>query len=64
VLIRLLIIAVAVVIASLALRLNRRFAGAPPWLVILHQVIFYGALTYAVLFVAVFIALRLFGYEL
>lgn len=63
-LIRLLIVAVAVVIASLLLRLNRRFEAAPPWIRTLHHVIFYGALAYAVLFVAVFVALHLFGYEL
>jgi hypothetical protein len=63
-LIRLLIVAVAVVIASLLLRLNRRFRAAPPWLRILHHVIFYGALAYAVIFAVVFVALHLFGYEL
>jgi hypothetical protein len=63
-LIRLLIVAVAVVIASLALRLNRRFATAPPWLRILHHAIFFGALAYALVFAAVFIALHLFGYQL
>jgi hypothetical protein len=63
-LIRLLIVAVAVVIASLLLRLNRRFQAAPPWLRILHHVIFYGALAYAVIFAVAFIALHLFGYQL
>jgi hypothetical protein len=63
-LIRLLIVAVAVVIASLALRLNRRFEGAPPWLRIVHHAIFYGALAYVVVFVAIFVALHLFGYQL
>jgi hypothetical protein len=63
-LIRLLIVAVAVVIASLLLRLNRRFQAAPPWLRILHHVIFYGALAYAVIFAVAFIALLLFGYQL
>jgi hypothetical protein len=63
-LIRLLIVAVALVIASLLLRLNRRFATAPPWLRILHHVIFYGALAYAGIFATVFVALHLFGYQL
>jgi hypothetical protein len=63
-LIRLLIVAVSVVIVSLALRLNRRLEGAPPWLVILHHVVFYGALAYAFLFAVVFIALHFFGYQL
>jgi hypothetical protein len=63
-LIRLLIVAVAVVIASLALKLTRRFEGAPSWLRIVHHAIFYGALAYVVLFVAIFVALHLFGYQL
>ena len=63
-LIRLLIVALGVVIASLLLRLSRRFETGPPWLRTLHHVIFYGALAYAVLFASVFVALHLFGYEL
>ncbi len=63
-LIRVLIVAVAVVIASLALRLNRRFKRAPPWVRIVHHTIFYGALAYAVVFAAIFVALHLFGYQL
>ncbi|WP_119268791.1 hypothetical protein [Taklimakanibacter deserti] len=63
-LIRLLIVALAVVLVSLLLRLKHRFEAAPPWLRILHLVIFYGALAYAVIFAAVFVALHLFGYRL
>jgi hypothetical protein len=63
-LIRLLIVASAIVLASVLLRLNRRLATAPPWLRILHHVIFYGALAYAVIFTAVFLGLHLFGYRL
>jgi hypothetical protein len=63
-LIRLLIVALAAVIGSLVLRLNRRLEAAPPWVRTLHHVIFYGALAYAVLFAGVFVALHLFGYEL
>jgi hypothetical protein len=63
-LVRLLIVALAVVTASLLLRLRRRFQAAPPWLRVLHHVIFYGALAYAVVFAAVFLGLHLFGYQL
>ena len=63
-LIRLLIVALAVVIASLLLRLNRRLEAAPPWVRTLHHVIFCGALAYAILFAGMFVALHLFGYEL
>ena len=63
-LVRLLIVALAVVIVSLLLRLHRRFQAAPPWLRITHLVIFYGALVYAVIFIALFVALHFFGYEL
>jgi hypothetical protein len=63
-LIRLLIVAVALVLVSLLLRLNQRLQPAPPWLRLLHHVIFYGALAYAVIFAAVFIGLHLFGYQL
>jgi hypothetical protein len=62
-LIRLLIFALAVVIGSLSLRLNRRLEEAPSWLRMLHHVIFYGALAYAVLFAGVFVALHVFGYQ-
>jgi hypothetical protein len=63
-LIRLLIIAVAIVLASLLLRLNRRLVAAPPWLRLPHHVIFYGALAYTIVFAIVFAALHLFGYRL
>jgi hypothetical protein len=63
-LIRLLVVALALIIASLFLRLSRRLSGAPPWLRILHQVTFYGALAYAATFAAAFVALHLFGYQL
>ncbi|MGE0238252.1 MAG: hypothetical protein AB7F09_19200 [Parvibaculaceae bacterium] len=63
-LIRLLIVALAVVLVSLLLRLNRRFQSAPPWLRIVHHVVFYGALAYAVVFAGIFVALHLFGYQL
>ena len=63
-LIRLLIVASAIVLASVLLRLHRRLEGAPPWLKILHHVIFYGALVYAVIFTGVFLGLHLFGYRL
>ena len=63
-LIRLLIVALALVIASLLLRLGGRLAAAPPWLRILHQMMFYGALAYVSLFAAVFVVLHLFGYQL
>jgi hypothetical protein len=63
-LIRLLIVALAMVVGSLFLRLSRRFEGAPSWLRMLHHVIFYGALAYVVLFAGVFIALHVFGYQL
>jgi|GEM_PF-3795540 len=63
-LIRLLIVALAVVLVSLLLRLKHRLEAAPPWLRILHLVVFYGALAYAVIFAAVFVALHLFGYRL
>ena len=63
-LIRLLIIAMAVVIISFVLRLNRHLQQGPPWLRLLHQVIVFGALAYAVIFAAVFVALHVFGYQL
>jgi hypothetical protein len=63
-LVRLLIVCVAVVLVSFLLRLHRRFAVAPSWLRILHLAIFYGALAYAVIFAAAFVALHLFGYQL
>ncbi|MGE3873720.1 MAG: hypothetical protein AB7F74_12265 [Parvibaculaceae bacterium] len=63
-LVRLLIVALAVVIVSLLLRLNRRFEVAPPWLRISHQVIFYVALAYTIVFIGIFAALHLFGYRL
>ena len=63
-LIRILIVAVGVVIVSLALRLNRHLQLAPPWLRVLHHVVFYGALAYAAIFAGIFVALHLFGYQL
>jgi hypothetical protein len=63
-LVRLLIVALAVVIVSLLLRLHRRFQAAPPWLRISHLVIFYGALAYTVVFIGIFAALHLLGYRL
>ena len=63
-LVRLLIVALAVVIVSLLLRLNRRLRPAPAWLRLLHHVTFYGALVYAAIFAAVFVALHVFGYRL
>jgi hypothetical protein len=63
-LVRLLIVCVAVVLVSLLLRLHRRFQAAPPWLRILHLIVFYAALAYAVIFAATFFGLHLFGYKL
>jgi hypothetical protein len=63
-LVRLLIVASAVVLASLLLRLHRHLEAAPPWLRMLHHAIFYVAFAYAVIFTAVFTALHLFGYRL
>jgi hypothetical protein len=63
-LIRLLIVASAIVLVSVLLRLHRRLDGAPPWLKILHHAIFYGALAYAVIFTAIFLGLHVFGYRL
>ncbi len=63
-LIRLLIVAVAVLLVSLLLRLAHRLRTASPWLRILHHVVFYGALAYAVIFTGIFVALHLFGYRL
>lgn len=63
-LIRLLIVALAVVLVSLLLRLAHRLRAAPLWLRILHHVVFYGALAYAVIFTGIFVALHLFGYRL
>ena len=63
-LIRILIVAVGVVIVSLALRLKRHLQLAPPWLRVLHQAVFYGALAYAAIFAGIFVALHLFGYQL
>ena len=63
-LIRLLILCVVVILASLLLRLYRRFRAAPPWLRILHQAIFLGASAYIAAFAAIFIALHVFGYKL
>lgn len=63
-LIRLLILAVAVVLVSAVLRLNRRLEAAPPWLRLLHHAVFYTALAYAATFLAVFLGLHLFGYRL
>ena len=62
-LIRILIIALAVVIISSVLRLNRHLRQAPLWLRLVHKVIFFGALAYAATFAAVFVALHLFGYQ-
>jgi hypothetical protein len=63
-LVRLLIVASAIVLASLILRLHRRLEAAPPWLRMLHHAVFYAAFAYAVIFTAVFTALHLFGYRL
>lgn len=62
--IRLMILAVAILLVSLSLGLNRRLKGAPPWLRILHHAVFYAALAYMAVFAAIFIALHLFGYRL
>ncbi len=63
-LIRLLILCVAIVLVSLALRLGSRFHGAPPWLRISHHVVFYAALAYMAVFAAIFVALHAFGYRM
>ncbi len=63
-LIRLLILSVAVILVSLLLRLNRRFQAAPPWLRILHHVLFYSALAFVAVCAALFVALHVFGYRL
>ncbi|QIG51436.1 hypothetical protein G5V57_29205 [Nordella sp. HKS 07] len=63
-LIRLTILAIAIVLLSLLFGLNRRLKAAPPWLRILHMAVFYGALAYMAIFAAIFLALRLFGYQL
>ena len=63
-LVRLPILCVVVILASLLLRLHRRFQAAPPWLRILHHAIFFGASAYMAAFAAIFIALHVFGYQL
>ena len=63
-LVRLLIVCVAILLASLLLRLHRRFRSAPPWLRLLHKAIFVGSLGYVLVFAALFIALHVFGYQL
>ncbi len=63
-LIRLAILAFAILLVSLLLRLNSRLKAAPPWLRILHQGVFYAALAYALTFAAIFLGLHLFGYQL
>ena len=63
-LVRLMILAVAILLASLLLKLHHRLKVAPPWLRILHQVLFYAALAYAAIFTATFLGLHLFGYRL
>lgn len=63
-LIRLLILCVAIVLVSLLLRLHGRFQAAPPWLRILHHVIFFAACAYLAVFAGIFVALHVFGYQL
>lgn len=63
-LIRVLILCIAILLVSLLLRLHSRFRTAPPWLRILHHVIFGSALVYTTVFAAIFIALHVFGYRL
>lgn len=63
-LIRLLILAIAIVLVSLLFRLSRRLKAAPPWLRILHQGLFFAALGYVLIFAAIFLSLHLFGYQL
>jgi hypothetical protein len=63
-LIRILILCVAILLISLLLRLNRRLEGAPPWLRILHHIVFYCALAFVAVFAATFIGLHVFGYRL
>ncbi|HTN98778.1 MAG TPA: hypothetical protein VL101_17510 [Nordella sp.] len=63
-LIRLMILAVAILLVSLLFGLRSRLKDAPPWLRILHQIIFYIALAYAGVFTAIFLSLHLFGYQL
>ncbi|MFZ5673713.1 MAG: hypothetical protein ACOZAM_12190 [Pseudomonadota bacterium] len=63
-LIRLMILAVAVLLVSLLFGLHRRLKIAPPWLRLLHQAIFLVALAYAAIFTAIFLGLHLFGYQL
>ena len=63
-LIRLMILAVAILLVSLVLGLRSRLKGAPPWLRLTHQAVFYGALAYVLIFAAIFLAFHLFGYRL
>lgn len=63
-LIRLMILAVAILLVSLLFGLHHRLKSAPPWLRLLHQVVFYIALAYAAIFTAIFLGLHLFGYQL
>lgn len=63
-LVRLMILAVAFLLVSLALGLRRRLKNAPPWLRMTHQAVFFGALAYVLIFAAIFLAFHLFGYRL
>lgn len=63
-LIRLMILAVAVLLVSVLFGLHRRLKAAPPWLRLLHHAVFFVALAYAAVFTAIFLGLHLFGYQL
>jgi chromate transport protein ChrA len=63
-LIRLMILAVAVLLVSLLFGLHRRLKSAPPWLRLLHHTVFSVALAYAATFTAIFLGLHLFGYQI
>jgi len=62
--IRLTILAVAILLVSLLLGLHSRLKAAPRWLRIFHHAVFFAALAYVAVFAGIFIALHLFGYRL
>ncbi len=63
-LVRLLILSIAILFASLFLRLHCCCTGVPPWLSFAHNAMFLGALIYVAAFASIFIALHVFGYRL
>lgn len=63
-LIRLTLLAIAILLVSLLFGLKRRLKAAPPWLRNLHMAVFYAVLAYVAVFTAMFLALHLFGYQL